>query len=69
MKDGHLPKDVFYGELMLDSRPIGRPMLLNKDVCKRDLKSADIYPDSWEITTPDGLKRAEARREQHDRRE
>ena len=36
-EDGRLPKDVLYGELTSGSRPVGRPMLRYKDVCKRDM--------------------------------
>ena len=37
MEDGRLPKDVLYGELTSGSRPVGRPMLRYKDVCKGDM--------------------------------
>ena len=52
-----------------------------KDVCKRDMKSAEIHPDLWEAAAADrskwrrvvrtGAKRAKAKREQlwHDGRE
>ena len=48
MGDGRIPKDVLYGELATGHRPAGRPALYFKDVCKRDLKFADIDPGSWE---------------------
>ena len=79
-EDGRLPKDVLYEELTSGSRPVG-PMLSYKDVCKRDMKSAKINPDSWEAAAADrsnwrhmvctGVRRAEARREElwHDKRE
>ena len=81
MEDGRLPKDVLYGELTSGSRPVGRPIVRYKDVCKRDMKSAEINPDSWEADAADrsnwrhmvrtGVRRAEARREElwHDKRE
>ena len=83
MEDGRLPKDVFYGELASGSRPVGRPMLRYKDVCRRDMKSAEINPDLWEAAAANrsywrrvvrrSVMRAEAKREQlwrrHDRRE
>ena len=81
IEDGRLPMDVLYGELTSGSRPVGRPMLRYKDVCKRDIKSAEINPDSWEAAAVDrsnwrhmvgtGVRRAEARREElwHDKRE
>ena len=31
-------------------RPIGRPQLRIKDVCKRDLQALSINTDSWEVT-------------------
>ena len=34
MKDGRIPKDIFYGELAVGKRPRGRPHLRYKDVCK-----------------------------------
>ena len=81
MEDGRLPKNVLCGELTSGSRPVGRPMLRYKDVCKRDMKSAEINPDSWEAVAADrsnwrhmvctGVRRAEARREElwQDKRE
>ena len=81
MEDGRLPKDVLYGELTSGSRPVGRPMLRYKDVCKRDMKPAVISPGSWEAAAADrsnwrhmvrtGVRRAEARREElwHHKRE
>ena len=80
MEDGRL-QDVLYGELTSGSRPVGRPMLPYKYVCKRDKKSAEINRDSWEAAAADssnwrhmvrtGVRRAEARREElwHDKRE
>ena len=48
MQDGRIPKDALYGELCLGARPVGRPSLRYKDVCKRDMKFAHINPDYWE---------------------
>jgi len=50
MEDGRIPKDILYGQLTEGSRPCGRPTLRYKDVCKRDMKSADINPNTWEGT-------------------
>ena len=48
MEDGRIPKDLLCGQLASGCRPVGRPALRYKDVCKRDLKLTDINPDSWE---------------------
>ena len=74
MEEGRLPKDVLYGELAVGSRPIGRPMLRFKDVCKRDLKAAKIDPNTWETAAKDrsswrlavkkGTREAEDRRKE-----
>jgi len=48
MDDGRIPKDMFYGELHEGSRFVGRPKLHFKDVCKRDMKKAEIDPNTWE---------------------
>ena len=46
--DGHIPKDLFYAEIAEAKRPVGRPKLRFKDVCKRDLKTLGMPADSWE---------------------
>ena len=53
MEDGRIPKDLLYGELALGKRPIGRPQLRFKDVCKRDLKVLGINTDTWEAVASD----------------
>ena len=53
MEDARLPKYVLYGELVSRSRPVGRPMLRYQDVCKRDMKSAEINPDLCEAAEAD----------------
>ncbi|KAL0985062.1 hypothetical protein UPYG_G00152410 [Umbra pygmaea] len=53
MKDGWIPKDIFYGELASGKRPQGRPQLRYKDICKRDIKAVDINTDIWEDAAAD----------------
>ena len=48
MDDGRIPKDLLYGEIAEAKRPVGRPKLRFKDVCKRDLKALGMPADSWE---------------------
>ena len=42
MKDGRIPKDLLFGELATGTRPLGRPSLRFKDICKQDLKDCGI---------------------------
>ena len=75
MQDGRIPKDVLYGELASGRRPVGRPTLRFKDVCKRDLKTADIDlayweafasdRDDWRSTVKHCTKKSEERRKEH----
>ena len=72
MPDGRIPKDILYGELASGKRSVGRPSLRFKDVCKRDLRAADIDisqweahaadRDNWRLTVKHGTKRNEERR-------
>ena len=57
MQDGRIPKDVMYGELATGTRPVGRPMLRFKDVCKRDMREGNaIDPSCWEAVAADRSK-------------
>lgn len=53
MDDGRIPKDILYGQLSAGKRPVGRPQLRYKDVCKRDLRALDINTESWEDLAAD----------------
>lgn len=48
MQDRRIPKTVLYVELATSSRPEGRPILCNKDVCK-ETQGQVILPhnDGW----------------------
>ena len=53
MEDGRISKDLLDGKLASGCRPVGRPALRYKNVCKRDLKLTDINPDNWEKLADD----------------
>ena len=53
MEDGHIPKDILYGELASGERSVGYPQLRYKDVCKRDMKVLEINAKSWEDIAAD----------------
>ena len=71
MDSSRLPRAILYGELSTGSRPLGRPRLRFKDVCKRDMKQAGIDHNNWEDAAKDrgvwrqmvetGSRRAEER--------
>lgn len=48
IEDGHLSRDVLYGERTSLSRSVVCPVLSCKDVYNRGIKSSEIDPDSWE---------------------
>ena len=53
MEDGRIPKDLLYGELEFGLRPVGRPKLCFKDVCKRDMLASGLPTDNWETHAAD----------------
>ena len=52
MGKGTIPKDLLYGDLEKGTRKTGCPLRF-KDVCKRDMKSAVIDIESWELMVKD----------------
>ena len=48
MEDGHIPKDLLYGELTTGARCRGHPQLHFKDICKHDMKACNIDTESRE---------------------
>ena len=72
MKDGRIPKDLLFGELATGTRPLGRPNLRFKDICKRDLKDCGIEPadlqtassnrSNWRTICRVGSRQAEERK-------
>ena len=53
MEDGRIPKDHLYGELEFGSRPVGRPKLRFKDVCKRGMLATGVPSGNWETHAAD----------------
>ena len=52
MGKGRIPKDLLYGEFEK-----GCPLVCFKDVCKRDMKSATIDIERWELMVKDHFTR------------
>ena len=50
---GRIPKDLLYGELEKGTRETGCPILRFRDVCKRNMKSAAIDIERWELMVKD----------------
>ena len=75
MDDDRIPKSILYGELSVGQRRKGRPQMRFIDVCKRDLKSTNINPNTWESSAANrvlwrasvktGLRNAELSRAEH----
>ena len=53
MEPHRLPREILYGELRDGARRVGRPQFGFKDVCKRDMKGAQINADTWEALAKD----------------
>ena len=53
MGKGRIPKDLLYGKLEKGTCKTGCPLLYFKEVCKRDMKSAAIDIESWELMVED----------------
>ena len=53
MQSGRIPKDVLYSELATGKRSVGRPCLRYVDICKRDMKVANIDIQNWENLAED----------------
>ncbi|GAA6101903.1 uncharacterized protein LOC116952123 [Tachysurus ichikawai] len=53
MDPGRIPKDLQYGELPEGARLTGRPRLRYKEVCKKDMKMANINVNNWESYADD----------------
>ena len=64
------PKDLLYGELAEGSRPVGRPRLHYKGICKPKWESYVDDRAKWRTSVREGVMRAEERRraEQEDER-
>ena len=56
MKDGRIPKDILYGELIAEKHKFGRPQLHYRDVCNRDVKELNIDLNKWKEFTTDRSK-------------
>ena len=53
MKDGRIPKDILYGELIAGKLNLGRPQLRYRYVCKRDMMGLSIDENKWEELATD----------------
>lgn len=72
MDDGHIPKEVLYGQLTAGVRKVGRPTLRFMDACKHDLKESETYSnnwddaacdrDRWRRTVKEGIVKADVKR-------
>ena len=67
--NGHIPKDVLYGDLATGHHSTGHPALHFKDVCKRNLKHVDIdlkadsrRPQCMEECCSEGVRTGEDKR-------
>ena len=51
--NGHISKDVLYGEPATGTRTIGRPYLRYKDTCRCVMKMEGIDQNNWETVASD----------------
>ena len=55
MPDRWIHTDILYTEFVMGTHLRGKPEFHFTDVCKRDMKPAEI--ESWEMTVEDWVKR------------
>ena len=48
MEEGHIPKDLLYGELATGARYRDHPQPCFKGVCKHNMKTSNIKTETWE---------------------
>ena len=53
MEPDRLARQVLYGEMWEPICRTGRRLLCFKDVCKHNLRLAEINPNTWEVLVPD----------------
>ena len=53
MDKGLIPKDLLYSELVEGTRPVVKPRLCYKNVCKKDMKTCHINTNIWEACAED----------------
>lgn len=50
------PRTYCMGSYNSGSRPVGRPKLRFRDICKRDMFAIGLPPDNWELLAEDRSK-------------
>ncbi|XP_051526868.1 uncharacterized protein LOC127425195 [Myxocyprinus asiaticus] len=77
MKQGRIPKDLLYSELVEGSRPTRCPLLCYKDICKKDMKLSNIIMwessaddrSAWHLAVRKGIQKAEEARHKKSKEE